>query len=269
VADDEQGNLYVLDGKGLWQLGAEPSAGSTTTHVVNVGGNVSNALEGVSLYYTSQGTGYIMMSDQGKSVYHLYQREGAHAYVGSFRIVANNTIDGVSDTDGIDVTGVNLGPSFPAGMFVAQDNPNTVGTGNTTDRTNFKLVGWDAIAQSFSPSLTTDTTWNPRSSSVSVSTATSTATATATATNTATATATATSTATATATATSTATATATATSTATATATVMETATATALPTATIDELTSTPVVMPDVSTTPTTAPENTDTTLWLPLIQ
>ncbi len=185
VADDEQGNLYVADGKGLWQFGAEPSAGATSTHIVAVGGNVSNSLEGVTLYYTSQGAGYLILSDQGNSVYHLYRREGAHAYVGTFQIVASSTIDGTSDTDGIDVTSVNLGPSFPQGLFVAQDNPDTPETTSSTNRTDFKLVGWDAIAQSFTPSLTTDTTWNPRSSNAPVSTVTSN-TPTATSTNTAT-----------------------------------------------------------------------------------
>jgi hypothetical protein len=71
--------------------------------------------------------------------------------VGSFKLVAGGGIDAVTDTDGIDVTNLALGPAFPQGMFVAQDNDD-----------NFKFARWDAIDTAFGGSLTTDTIWDPR-----------------------------------------------------------------------------------------------------------
>lgn len=53
----------------------------------------------------------------------------------SFKI-KDGAADGTSNTDGIDVTTANLGPSFPHGVFIAQDGSNTLPTANQ----NFKLV---------------------------------------------------------------------------------------------------------------------------------
>ena len=72
----------------------------------------------------------------------MYEREGENEYVESFQIVAGGEIDEVTGTDGIAVTNAKLGPSFPFGVFVAQDCEND------DKRQNFKLVPWEAIAQS-------------------------------------------------------------------------------------------------------------------------
>jgi len=53
--------------------------------------------------------------------------------VGRFRIAAGNGIDAVGGTDGIEATGAALGPAFPHGLFIAQDDSN--GSRNQ----NFKL----------------------------------------------------------------------------------------------------------------------------------
>ena len=54
------------------------------------------------------------------------------------------------------MTNVNLGPAFPHGLFVTQDDSNPGGN------QNYKLVRWDAIAGAFTPPLTEDSSWNPR-----------------------------------------------------------------------------------------------------------
>ncbi len=138
VADDELGDLYLgEEERGIWQFGAEPDAGTTGTLVVEVspsGPLVSN-VEGLALTYGNGGTGYLIASSQGNDSYAVYRREGEHAYVGSFRISDGSPggIDGAEKTDGIDVTTAALGPSFPAGLFVAQDGVNEGGQ-------NYKLV---------------------------------------------------------------------------------------------------------------------------------
>jgi len=61
-----------------------------------------------------------------------------------------------ADTDGIVVTNVDLGPAFPFGAFVAQDGSNTGGN------QNYKVVPWEAIAETGLPTLTIDTGFDPR-----------------------------------------------------------------------------------------------------------
>ena len=154
VADDELGHLYVGEETvGIWKYGAEPDSGTARTQVdtTGAGGQLTADVEGLTIYYGSDGTGYLLASSQGSNGFVVYRREGTNEYVGTFRIAAGNGIDEVSDTDGIDVTNVPLGPAFPQGTFIAQDNDE-----------NFKLVPWQSVAQSIEPHLTVDTEWNPR-----------------------------------------------------------------------------------------------------------
>jgi 3-phytase len=156
VADDELGYFYVSEEtEGIWKYGAEPSAGSTRTSVDTVDGELSADIEGLTIYYASNGTGYLIASAQGPGDFVIYKREGSNDYVATFEI-EGGVVDGVGGTDGIDVTNVNLGSAFPSGFFVAQDG------GNNNGNQNFKLVPWERIALAFSPALTIDTGHDPR-----------------------------------------------------------------------------------------------------------
>ncbi|MBL8273777.1 MAG: phytase, partial [Xanthomonadales bacterium] len=68
-----------------------------------------------------------------------------HAYVGSFAVVADGArgIDGISETDGLDVSSRNLGPGYAHGAMVAQDGRNVLPVENQ----NYKIVSWEAIAR--------------------------------------------------------------------------------------------------------------------------
>jgi len=165
VADDELGNLYIgEENVGIWKYGAEPQDGSTRTKVDSTGsgGHLSADVEGLTIYHASDGKGYLIASSQGASEFVVYEREGNNSYLATFEIVGDGTIDGVSDTDGIDVINVPLGPAFPHGLFVAQDNTNPGGN------QNFKIVPWGEIASSIDPPLTIDLLWNPRGINVPV-----------------------------------------------------------------------------------------------------
>ncbi|MDQ2696595.1 MAG: phytase, partial [Pseudomonadota bacterium] len=95
-------------------------------------------------------------SSQGDDAFVVYRREGDNDYLMTFQIAAGNGIDGVSDSDGIDVTNAPLGDAFPQGLFVAQDGKNDDG------HQNFKLVPWERIATAIDPPLRIDTAWDPR-----------------------------------------------------------------------------------------------------------
>ncbi|HEY0601950.1 MAG TPA: phytase [Herpetosiphonaceae bacterium] len=159
VADDVLSRFYVgSETVGIWRYAAEPNGGTNRTLIDSIGsgGHLVGEVEGLTIYYTGSGGGYLLASSQGNSSFVVYERTGTNAYLKTFTIGAGNGVDAVSGTDGIDVTNVNLGPTFPQGLFVAQDTANDGGN------QNFKLVPWQSIAQAGSPSLSIDLNWDPR-----------------------------------------------------------------------------------------------------------
>ena len=159
VSDDQFPDLYIAEeSTGIWKYGAEPGDGNARTLVDSTGsgGHLAADVEGLSIYYTSAGTGYLIASSQGNSTFVIYQREEGNEYVMTFEILDSAVIDRVSGTDGIDVTNFPLGTTFPQGAFIAQDG------NNGAENQNFKLVTWQLIANAANPPLSIDTSWDPR-----------------------------------------------------------------------------------------------------------
>ncbi len=160
VADDESGDLYVgEENAALWKYSAEPDGGDTRIKVDSVdGGNLTADIEGVSIYYGSNGGGYIVASNQGADNYLVYERQGDNRFIGHFHVIADEAtgIDGASETDGLDVTSANLGPDFPHGVLVVQDGRNI----SPADRQNFKIVPWERIAEAMGLDLSSG--YDPR-----------------------------------------------------------------------------------------------------------
>jgi 3-phytase len=146
VADDETGALYVNEEDvGLWRMNAEPR-GTERRMVAAVADNpaLKDDLEGIGIYDAGAGRGYLVLSSQGNNTYAVYRREGDNAYVGSFAVVADPAtgIDGISETDGLEVTSRSLGSAYPRGAMIAQDGRNV----GPQEHQNFKIVSWEAIA---------------------------------------------------------------------------------------------------------------------------
>ena len=164
VADDWHAVLYVAEEDvGIWKYGAEPGdspADRIKMDSTGSGGHLTADVEGLTISYASQGTGYLIASSQGSSTFVVYTRgpfTTNNTYVKTFKIVAGNGIDKVGGTDGIDVVNFPLGTAFPQGVFVAQDGQNDNGN------QNFKLVPWEAIANAGTPTLLPiDTSCDPR-----------------------------------------------------------------------------------------------------------
>jgi 3-phytase len=155
VGDDALGKFFIgEEDVALWMYGAEPGDGDERVRIDRTGkdGHLTADIEGLAIYDAGGGRGYLIASSQGSNTFVVYDRGGTHAYVGTFRI-ADGAVDGVSDTDGIEVTSAALGPAFPKGLFVAQDGSNTRPSANQ----NFKLVPWESIASAFTPPLLTET----------------------------------------------------------------------------------------------------------------
>ncbi|MDZ8094726.1 MAG: phytase [Nostoc sp. DedQUE05] len=170
VVDQETGFLYIAqEDVGIWKFQAEPDGGTTGKLIDRVrfegGSHLTDDAEGLTIYYGKNGTGYLLASSQGDSTFVAYTREGNNEYVGNFAIGNNGSIDSVQESDGADVINVPLGPNFPFGLFVTQDGSNepakTIDGENVNS--NFKLVPWENIANTFPNSLNIDTTsYDPR-----------------------------------------------------------------------------------------------------------
>ena len=99
----------------------------------------------MAIYDTGNGNGYLLASIQGNYSYAVFERQGENKYLGSFRIV-DGIVDGVEETDGIDVTNVSLA-KYPQGFLVVQDGFNYDGRRKKSQ--NFKLVSWNEIEKLF------------------------------------------------------------------------------------------------------------------------
>lgn len=141
VADDLLGNLYVSEEDvAIWKYRAEPTAGANRVAVDRVGRFLRPDIEGPAIYSSGRRGGYLVASSQGSDSFAVYRRAGSNRHVANF-VVGRGAIDGVTHTDGIDVTSRPLGGALAKGLFVAQDDHNDGGN------QNFKLVPWGRISR--------------------------------------------------------------------------------------------------------------------------
>jgi myo-inositol-hexaphosphate 3-phosphohydrolase/phosphodiesterase/alkaline phosphatase D-like protein len=170
VVDQETGFLYIgQEDVGIWKFNAEPNSSSVGRLIEKVkaegGANLTNDVEGLTIYYGKDGTGYLLASSQGDNTFAVYTREGNNNFLGRFGVSNNGGIDSVQESDGADVINLPLGPNFPLGLFITQDgsnDPATIVNGENIS-SNFKLVPWENIANALPNALQIDTTsYDPR-----------------------------------------------------------------------------------------------------------
>lgn len=152
VADDDTGALYVSEEDvALWRYSAEPSGGSTREAVdvlLGSGGHLANDIEGLALVDQADGGGYLIASAQNvanphASYFSVYRRDAGNDFVNTFRVADGVNSDDCDRTDGITAVTADLGPAFPRGMFVCQDNNNDLpGTSGNQD---LKMVRLEKI----------------------------------------------------------------------------------------------------------------------------
>jgi 3-phytase len=153
AADDRRGLLFVAEEDvGLYAYDAEELSKARVVIDTVANGHLTADAEGVAVLYEGDVGGYIIASSQGSNSYNVYDRAPPFAFRGAFQIkdgtAANGTpIDGVEDTDGLDVTSASLGPAFPGGVFVTQDGVNFAGADKKKAQQNFKLVPWPVIRE--------------------------------------------------------------------------------------------------------------------------
>lgn len=167
VADDILGYLYIGEEEhGIWKFEADPNGSDIGVLIDSIGPHLVADVEGLTIYYSGDTTGYLIASSQGDNSYALYLREGENDFIGRFSIVDGENIDGTSETDGIDVCNMNLGGVFSSGIFIVQDGSNNLGSMNSptsyNGNQNFKGVPWGNIAFVFNPPLDINPNWDLR-----------------------------------------------------------------------------------------------------------
>jgi 3-phytase len=142
VADDKMGTLFIgEEEKGIWKLSlTDPDQQITLLPDSQKENNpsIEYDIEGLSIFYGNQEhEGFLLASIQGSFSYAVFDLQDNH-YLGSFVVNEQNGIDGVEETDGLDISAKDFGGHFSEGILVVQDGFNYTGT--TMIGQNFKFI---------------------------------------------------------------------------------------------------------------------------------
>jgi 3-phytase/alkaline phosphatase D len=172
VVDRDLGFLYVAmeEEVGILKFNAEPDGGDDYMVIHSVDEPyLEPDIEGLTIYYGPNNTGYLLASSQGDNTFAVFDRQGDNPYLGSFTVGDYQTVDQANESDGAHVVNVNLGPRYPSGLLVVQDGANdpqhVVQDEEELENnsTNFKFVPWEHVATAFDPPLIIDpVSANPR-----------------------------------------------------------------------------------------------------------
>jgi 3-phytase len=142
VADDDLGRLFVSEaGSGIWRYQAEPEASPVERQQLDrtsPGGHLIADVEGLALVQQPGRRGFLVASSEGNSTFAVYHRGQDQVWIAQREVTDGGAADGCNDTDGIEAVAANLGPDFPAGIFVCHDGRNS-GPGPAGNQ-NFKYV---------------------------------------------------------------------------------------------------------------------------------
>ena len=143
MGDDVAGHIYVgEEDVGIWRFPMSPDQPATATAIDMIPSAClpNDDVEGIAIHDDGT-TRLLVASAQGVDRAAIYRLDGeaVPACIAMVR-VGPGAIDGVSETDGLDVTATALGPDWPQGMLVMMDDQNAGFT------INFKLIDWADIA---------------------------------------------------------------------------------------------------------------------------
>ena len=124
AVDNELGYIYYSDeGAGVRKYYADPELGNEELAFFATEGFTDDH-EGISIYKASPTEGYILVSDQGANLFHVFPREGSKDNPHQHDLITKLPLSTIS-SDGSEVTNLPLGPDFPKGLFVAMSDDKT------------------------------------------------------------------------------------------------------------------------------------------------
>lgn len=148
VADDQSAKLFLgEEDRGVWVVSAHAYDAAKPRLIAEVGTHLTADVEGLGLYHGRRST-YLVVSSQGDHSFVLYEAQAPYRYVGKFRVGINMVqgIDGVSETDGLEVTSSSLGGAYHTGALVVQDGYKRLPDGTQ----NFKIIPWSEVVRALS-----------------------------------------------------------------------------------------------------------------------
>lgn len=134
VVDDDLGYVYYSDeGIGVRKYYADANKGDEELALFATEGFAQDH-EGLSIYSTDIGTGYIIVSDQQANKFHFFSRAGSEDNPHDHKLLKSVDVS-TMESDGSDVTNAALGALFPRGLFVAMSDDKT-----------FQFYAWEDLA---------------------------------------------------------------------------------------------------------------------------
>lgn len=129
AVDNELGYVYYSDEQfGVRKYYADPAKGDEELELFATTGFTEDN-EGISIYKTSDTTGYILVSDQSANHFQVFKREGKQGkMLTSIKVSTNNS-------DGSDIYSKPLNADFKHGLFVAMSDDKT-----------FQYYRWEDLA---------------------------------------------------------------------------------------------------------------------------
>ncbi|MBN1142840.1 MAG: phytase [Bacteroidales bacterium] len=147
VADDTNNILYLgVEEAGIFRVGADPQA---DTALIKISGsdqandNISYDIEGLALMVLENKT-YLVASIQGNFSYAVFETGEHERYLTSF-IIEDGIVDGVEETDGIEIFSFPISARFPYGLLIVQDGFNR--WANNLSGQNFKLISLEDVIE--------------------------------------------------------------------------------------------------------------------------
>jgi 3-phytase len=130
--DDEAPARVLVD---VVRAHVSTSRRRSTDAYTPAGGNLASDVEGLALVRGTRAA-YLIVSCQGEDRFAVYNANSLH-YMGSVRVryASSAGFDPVTHTDGVTALALPLGPAFPSGAMVMQDD-------NDGSPQNFKFVSW-------------------------------------------------------------------------------------------------------------------------------
>lgn len=137
VVDDQNSKLYIgEEQKGIWVTEAFDTHRKSKEFFyssTDKNPNIKYDIEGLALLPPH----YLVASSQGNFSYCIFDTR-TKEYITSYRVMGQDQIDGVEETDGIEIFSKPLNEQFKNGIFIAQDGFNY--QDSTIQRQNFKFV---------------------------------------------------------------------------------------------------------------------------------
>jgi 3-phytase len=134
AVDNELGYIYYSDEQvGVRQYYADPTKGGQQLALFATKGFEADH-EGISIYKSTDTTGYILVSDQGANRFHIFTREGTPGNPFEHRELKVVPV-AAQQSDGSDVLNKPLNARFKHGLFVAMSDDKT-----------FHFYRWEDIA---------------------------------------------------------------------------------------------------------------------------